>query len=50
MIVAEYHFGNCTVKIADDCIVSKEEQEKILKRIGARRKTENREEAEEAAE
>ena len=37
MIVATYHYGKTTVHIADDCIVSAEEQEKIMKRLGMSR-------------
>ncbi len=33
-IVADYYIGNTHVIIKDDCIVSPEEQKKILKRCG----------------
>lgn len=33
-VVADYYDGNTHIIIMDDCIVSQEEQQKILKRCG----------------
>lgn len=38
MITAEYTIGATRIRIADDCVGSQEEQEKILERMGLRRK------------
>lgn len=44
-IIADYMIGKTRIRISNACVASPEEQERILKRIGARRVDRKRVEA-----